>query len=656
MLKRTVRCSLLLLLLTPSASAADEAPAWLKQAAAAPQLSYGKTTEAVVLLRDSRSLVEENGKITTTTYFAVRILSHEGRREAVARQVYQTDTSKVKEFQAWLIRPSGEVKKFGKDKVLDIALVENDVYNEVRMKAIFADEAAEAGAVFGYESVIEDKSVFTQNEWYFQRRGLPVVQSRMTLALPPGWHAESVTFNHAKIEPSVTNSTYVWELHDLPPIEEEPSSPDLTALSPRLAVSYYPPSEGKNENVQSFDNWTDVSRWLSRLADPQSNPDEVVASKARELAAHARTDFEKIAAIGRFVQSVQYISIQTGIGRGGGYRPHAASEVLAKSYGDCKDKANLMRAMLKAVGITSYPVAIYSGDPTYVRPEWASPQQFNHCVIGVKIGEETVVPTTVEHPSLGRLLIFDPTDEETPVGDLPDDEQGSFALVVAGDSGKLLRMPVTPPEANSFERTIHAALDPNGTLSATLQERSSGQPAVTFRREFHRYPRPEFVKIVEHWVTNGASNASVTKVQPTDDKEAGRFTLDVDFTAPRYGQLMQGRLLVFKPAIVSRRERLAFTSAERKYPMRLDAQDFSETAHIKLPEGFEVDELPDRAQLSAPFGSYAATYEVRNGELVFSRKFSVSPGMIPPEQYLSVRNFFERIRAAEQSPVVLIKK
>ena len=41
-----------------------------------------------------------------------------------------------------------------------------------------------------------------------------------------------------------------------------------------------------------------------------------------------------------------------------------ATEVFAKSYGDCKDKANLMRAMLKIVGITAFPVSIYSGDPT----------------------------------------------------------------------------------------------------------------------------------------------------------------------------------------------------------------------------------------------------------------------------------------------------
>ena len=99
-----------------------------------------------------------------------------------------------------------------------------------------------------------------------------------------------------------------------------------------------------------------------------------------------------------------------------------------------------MRAMLR-LRESIVSCQIFSGDPTYVREEWPSPQQFNHCIIAVKIGDETQAPTVVRHPGFGRLLIFDPTDDNTPVGDLPDHEQGSLALIIAGDAGALLRMP-----------------------------------------------------------------------------------------------------------------------------------------------------------------------------------------------------------------------
>src|SRR6185503_16953435 len=101
---------------------------------------------------------------------------------------------------------------------------------------------------------------------------------------------------------------------------------------------------------------------------------------------------------------------------------------------------------------------IYSGEPSYVREEWPSPQQFNHCIIAVKITDDTQAATIVKHPRLGRLLIFDPTDPDTPLGNLPYDEQGSFALIVAGNDGILLRMPTTPPETNRLEREVEATL------------------------------------------------------------------------------------------------------------------------------------------------------------------------------------------------------
>src|SRR6185436_6707243 len=131
----------------------------------------------------------------------------------------------------------------------------------------------------------------------------------------------------------------------------------------------------------------------------------------------------------------------------------------AKSYGDCKDKANLMRAMLKIVGIASFPVSIYSGDPDYVRPEWPSPQQFNHCIIAVKVGDETRSPTVIQDARLGRLLIFDPTAEETPVGDLPSYLQGSLALIDAREIDALTKMPTTPPESNLLDRRIEGSID-----------------------------------------------------------------------------------------------------------------------------------------------------------------------------------------------------
>src|SRR5205823_10492480 len=133
-----------------------------------------------------------------------------------------------------------------------------------------------------------------------------------------------------------------------------------------------------------------------------------------------KTEIDMIRAVGSYVQKMQYIAIDIGVGYGNGMKPRPSNEVLSRGYADCKNKVNLMRAMLKALKIEAYPVAIYLGDPAFVRKEFPSPGQFNHCIIAIKVSDTTKGPTVIEHPRLGRLMIFDATDEYTPVGDLPD--------------------------------------------------------------------------------------------------------------------------------------------------------------------------------------------------------------------------------------------
>lgn len=646
-------CFVLAVLVSPG-RAADEAPPWLQQSASAKVPTYDKDIPAVVLHDEQSVTVSADGRVTTVTTYAVRILTREGRGYAEASELYLTKSGKVRELQAWLIRPNGVAKKYGKDDIVDRISDPNDIYDEYRVKLIDGSRDADAGVVFGYQAISEERPLFSQDIWSFQGR-LPTLFSRYSLTLPNGWRATSVTFNHNKLEPNVNGSTYTWELRELAPIRPEPSSPKVRNLAPWLAVNYFMADSGSSASARTFETWVQVSRWATELHDPQAVPDASVAAKARELTANSKTEMERIRAIAQFVQRLQYISIDIGIGKGNGYRPHAASQVLAKAYGDCKDKANLMRAMLKSINITAYPVAIYLGDATRVREEWASPSQFNHCIIAVKVSDETKAQTVIEHPTLGRLLIFDATDEHTTVGDLSDDEQGSLALIIAGDLGTLTRMPTMSPESSQLDRQANVTLSAEGAITATVKERSTGQSAVYERRLFRDLSTPQYKHMIEQWLTSGATNAQVSRVQPEDDNVEGRFGLDVDFSATSYGQVMQGRLLVFKPAIVSRREALFLTEATRSQPIVLDSHAFTETVRVKLPVGFEVDEMPDMVKLETTFGTYKTSYEVKNGELVFTRALTQRAATIPSAQYQSVRKFFENIRAAELAPVVLVK-
>ncbi|MDQ6787003.1 MAG: DUF3857 domain-containing transglutaminase family protein [Acidobacteriota bacterium] len=641
-------------LLSASAFAGDDLPNWLRQAAASNPPSYPKDVPAVVLQDEQQITLDSDGKLYTTKNYAVKILAREGRGYAVAHAFYLASFNKVREINGWLIRPDGSVKTFDKKTVLDIIADPDDVYNEGRLKIIDASSEVDAGFIFGFTTVTEDKPLFYQDDWHVQER-LPVLLSRYALNLPSGWKASSMTFNHDEIKPQINGTSYVWELRNLAPIATEPMSPSIRNLAPRVAVRYAPENGSQAVN-RVFTNWLEVSRWATALYEPQVIVDDAVAAKARELTANAKTELDKIRAVGTYVQNLQYISIDIGAGYGNGMIPRPSNMVLGRGYGDCKDKANLMRAMLKALKIEAYPVIIYSGDPTFVREEWASPDQFNHCIIAVKVSDETKTPTVMTDAKLGRLLIFDATDAFTSVGDLPDYLQGSNALIIAGENGGLIKMPITPPNTDSLERRVEVDLSAEGAIRGKINERAGGQTSTLFRRELRGLSAPQYKQAIEGWLTRGASGAQLITLTSNDKLADASFDLDVEFSAPHYAQLMQNRLLVFKPVIVGRRNGVFLTEAKRDQPVVLDSNSMKETVTFNLPQGFIVDEMPDAVTLETAFGKYKTSYEAKEGKLVFTRSLVINRTTVPVDKYSSVKDFYTKILSAEQSPVVLLKK
>jgi len=654
LLSRLVVASFLTILFFANAFADGSAPNWLKQAASAQPPVYAKDVPGVVLLDSQEVTLDGDGRLITTENYAVKILAREGRGLATAHAFYLMSFSKVRDINAWVIRPDGSVKEYDKKSVLDIIADQDDVYNEGRVKLIDASDDVDAGFIFGYTVVTEDKPLFYQDNWSFQER-LPVVMSRYGLNLPSGWKASSITFNHAEVKPQVSGTSYIWEVRNLAPIPPEPMSPSVRNIAARIAVNYAPDNASQSVN-RAFADWTAVSRWGSSLHDPQVIVDDAVAARARELTVNSKTELEKIRVIGSFVQNLQYISIDIGVGYGNGMKPRPSNMVLGRGYGDCKDKANLMRAMLKALKIEAYPIAIYSGDPNFVREEWASPGQFNHCIIAVRVSDETKTPTVMNHAKLGRLLIFDATDPFTPVGDLPDYLQGSMALIMAGENGGLSKMPITPPETDFLERNVEVNLSAEGEIKGTISEKASGQTSSIFRREFRALSASQYKQVIEGWLTRGATGAQLGKVTPNDKHSEASFDLDVEFSAPHYAQLMQDRLLVFKPVIVGRRGGIFLTEIKRDQPVMLDSNSMRETVTFNLPNGFVVDEMPDAITLETPFGKYTTRYETKDNKLIFSRSLVTNRITVPVEKYNSVKDFYSKIMAAEQSPVVLLKK
>jgi hypothetical protein len=604
--------------------------------------SYPAKVNNAVLFNEEHTVMAENGRLTTTTRTAIKVLNQQGG-DVLYFDSYDSVTGKVRDFRAWMVAPSGKIKKYGKDEIVDAACAGNDVYNECRKRIVSGKRDAEPGAIFAYESVIEYQTFANQLMFHFQDN-TPVRLARFQVTVPSSWEIQSKSFNGAPKE-TVGGGTYIWQMENLPGIEREPASPSYLSLAPWVGVNLLAPG-GKNPAT----SWTVAAKALRELNDGQAEPNDAMAAKARSLVEGATSELDKIRAIGRFTQQVNYVSVQTNIAKGGGYRPHAAAQVFQKLYGDCKDKANLTRAMLKAVGITAYPVAIYSGDRTHVSQEWPSLGAFNHAISAIRVGPETQAPAVLEHPKLGRLLFFDPTDPYVAPGFLPDHEQASLALVAAGEDGDLVRVPSAAPVAAQHERSVEAVLGVDGSIQGKFTDKRTGEALAGALGEYRALPKLDYQKRIERSVGRSVAGSTTDKIEVEDGRD--QFLVRGHFVSQRFSQRPQPRMLIFKAGLLEADE-WRLVAKTRKYPVVVDTDALSDTVRIQLPAEFKVDELPDAIKIDSRYGKYQATWAFEGGAILFTQTIEIPAQTVPPEKYAELKKFLDTVSSAANEPVVL---
>jgi hypothetical protein len=242
-----------LTLLAPARGEGADAPAWLEEAARLEPAPFERSASAVVLHDETRVTVSRNGQIVTRRMYAVRVLTRAGVEAAAVREVYLKGAGDVRAIRAWILNDGRSIQLPSSD-TLDVALVNNDLFNEVRAKVVAAPESIPLQAVFGVETETLDRTVFTQFEWPLQDEW-PVRRVRRILTLPSGWDIRSVTFNHAPIDAQRQGSSWTWAADDLAAPPREPAGPPVSGIVPRVAVTYF----DSPTSATAFGTWESVS-------------------------------------------------------------------------------------------------------------------------------------------------------------------------------------------------------------------------------------------------------------------------------------------------------------------------------------------------------------------------------------------------------------
>jgi hypothetical protein len=281
--------------------------------------------------------------------YVVKILRPQGREDAYP-VVYFDKDSKVLSMHVWSIDAAGKEYAMKDNEILEIGHPGEggELYDDEKAK-VANPPGRDPGGVIAYEYERRERPYVAETNWFFQD-DTPRIHQNFTLVLPPGYSYSTTWANHDPVQGvDKENHQYRWEMNNESAIdlEEVPLRPSELALAARMTIHYAGP--GLAEPAEG--TWQGIGQWYDGLAHDREATTPEIAAKAAELTA-GKTDFyDKAEAIAVFMQkNIRYWVVEMGIG---GYQPHPASEIFKGRYGDCKDKATLLAAMLSSVGLHS---------------------------------------------------------------------------------------------------------------------------------------------------------------------------------------------------------------------------------------------------------------------------------------------------------------
>jgi transglutaminase-like putative cysteine protease len=230
------------------------------------------------------------------------------------------------------------------------------------------------GDVLDYSYTLERTDPFGErgfNEWYSSQWGVPVRHVRLRVLHPANrpLHIK----DHGKLSAPARIgrgawSEIVWEGRDIAALPNDELRPSWLIYYPRVEIS-------------EFADWNAVRVWSQPLYTRHPEQDPALAALVAELRAESDESARILRAL-RFVQDdVRYTGLEMGVGA---YRPTQPPVVLARRFGDCKDKVLLLVTLLRALGVEAYPALVHSELRRGLAERVPGPGAFDHVIAKVR--------------------------------------------------------------------------------------------------------------------------------------------------------------------------------------------------------------------------------------------------------------------------------
>ena len=604
----------------------------------APKASDFPNSNHARLLDIGNVTVKSDGTIVARYRISYKLFNERARNLAEVNLPYNSSYQEIHIVSARTIKKDGTVVPVNQqDMRVSSPFSEYLMYDDARASS-FSMPAIEDECVIDYtwEEITHPLLMPGQFWTYWGFSGLePVGVTRYVLKIPVDKKIETKVYNDDTLKPIIVNSvdgkfkTYTWERKNLKPIEPEPGMPRLSEVSSWLEVS-------------SLNGWDHVANWFWGLQQPQAKATDAIKTTVKQLISDKKNDDDKARAIYDWVANrTRYVGLEFGLSA---YRPHSASEVHDKRYGDCKDKANLLITMLGLAGIKANPVLLHAEERREVGKGLPTLNAFNHCIALANVS--------------GKEVWLDATAETCAYGDIPYSDRGVEGFVVSGGKGVFKRIPAYQPAENgiSLKMNVNLLADGSAEIKSNLTLRGeSGQGVRATVRSLTPGKRKEMSQKMAQRLSSGAKMTQFDL--PDGSEKSGDFVMQISASAPNFAQ-SAGDILIVPLGGNEGAQSNPFTQETRTYPLvEEDASRTTTETTLILPEGYVAEGVPADIHLSNELQQYdrVITKAGDGKSLVIRIDVIQRPGRIPASGYDAVKKYYDGVIKVADQKIVLKK-
>lgn len=375
---------------------------------------------------------------------------------------------------------------------------------------------------------------------------------------------------------------YSIELTDCPYLVNENDSPSITQFAPRLIITGF------------FSDYNALYKYLHNKVEPEQPTAEIMALANEIKSSCTGNDIDLVNAIADRVRNeIRYLAIEHGEY---GTRPDNAAEVLRKKFGDCKGSANLMRMLMRAVGIDGRLVWVGTKDNVIGSFErYASMACGNHMIAAA------VLPDTI--------IYVDGTAKFCPSGYIPASLRGVQVMIENGDECLLRTVPDEGANSDRIDVNGHFVID-SQQLSGNLKINLQGRERMIFENTIAALSAPRRNSFHEKYLS-ATKTVRLSDIANTTAATNATNTV-IDFTETDRGAVVNAAGQIY---VNIRPWRLMRTSQvdthERHNPLHLDdAQCIHVDMLLDIPEGYKLSSLPEQCSIENEWFEGTLEYSV----------------------------------------------